>query len=292
MITVASLFLDVRDTAGIVQIVVDPDVVTGTDVHRLRGEYVVRVEGQVRHRPDGTVNDAIPTGEVEVGVTALEVLSEAETPPFPIDDRIDADEVLRLRHRYLDLRRPRLQRNLRIRARERDAAQLARRAGVRRSRDADADRVHSGRRTRLRRSVAALAGLVLRVAAEPAAVQAAVDGRRPRSLLPDRPLPARRRPPRRSPVRVHAARRRDELRRRRRRHGGDRARGARRRRGGQRHAPGRGRHDDLAPGDGALRLRQARRALRPRAHGSRRGVRGHRVPRVPVAERQGHVPPR
>jgi aspartyl-tRNA synthetase len=111
------LFLDVRDTAGIVQIVVDPAVVTDTDVHRVRGEYVVRVEGSVRHRPEGTVNDAIPTGEVEVGVTALEVLSEAETPPFPIDDRIDADEVLRLRHRYLDLRRPRLQRNLRIRAR-------------------------------------------------------------------------------------------------------------------------------------------------------------------------------
>jgi aspartyl-tRNA synthetase len=111
------LFLDVRDTAGIVQVVVDPAVVTDTDVHRVRGEYVVRVEGSVRHRPDGTVNDTIPTGEVEVGVTALEVLSEAETPPFPIDDRIDADEVLRLRYRYLDLRRPRLQRNLRIRAR-------------------------------------------------------------------------------------------------------------------------------------------------------------------------------
>ena len=111
------LFLDVRDTAGIVQAVVDPEIVSDTDVHRVRGEYVVRVEGQVRHRPEGTVNDSIPTGEVEVGVTTLEVLSEAETPPFPIDDRIDADEVLRLRHRYLDLRRPRLQRNLRIRAR-------------------------------------------------------------------------------------------------------------------------------------------------------------------------------
>jgi aspartyl-tRNA synthetase len=111
------IFFDVRDTAGIVQVVVDPDLVIDTDVHRLRGEYVVRVQGQVRHRPEGTVNDGIPTGEVEVGVTSLEVLSEAETPPFPIDDRIDADEVLRLRHRYLDLRRPRMQRNLRVRAR-------------------------------------------------------------------------------------------------------------------------------------------------------------------------------
>ncbi|MEX1009543.1 MAG: aspartate--tRNA ligase [Acidimicrobiia bacterium] len=111
------VFLDVRDTAGIVQVVVDPESPRGADAHRVRGEYVVRVEGPVRARPEGTVNDTLPTGAVEVAATLLEVLSEADTSPFPIDDRIDADEVLRLRHRYLDLRRPRLQRNLRIRAR-------------------------------------------------------------------------------------------------------------------------------------------------------------------------------
>ena len=111
------VFLDIRDTAGIVQVVVDPESPGGTAAHRVRGEYVVRVEGSVRPRPEGTVNDTLPTGAVEVGATVLEVLSEAETVPFPIDDRIDADEVLRLRHRYLDLRRPRMQRNLRIRAR-------------------------------------------------------------------------------------------------------------------------------------------------------------------------------
>ncbi len=110
------VFLDVRDTAGIVQVVVDPDQLAGGDVHRVRGEYVVQIEGAVRHRPDGTVNDTLPTGEVEVAASTLTVLSEAETPPFPIDDRIEADEILRLRHRYLDLRRPRLQRNLRVRA--------------------------------------------------------------------------------------------------------------------------------------------------------------------------------
>src|SRR5436190_776077 len=82
-----------------------------------RRDHGVRVGGPVRARPEGTVNDALPTGEVEVAASALEVLSEADTPTFPIDDRIEADEVLRLRHRYLDLRRPRLQRNLRIRAR-------------------------------------------------------------------------------------------------------------------------------------------------------------------------------
>ena len=69
----------------------------------------------------------LPTGEVEVGATAVEVLNEAEPPPFPIDDRIDVDEVLRLRHRYLDLRRPRMQRNLRMRARV-NAAMRARRS--------------------------------------------------------------------------------------------------------------------------------------------------------------------
>src|SRR3954454_8136195 len=110
------VFLDVRDVAGIVQVVVDPQQPVGTDVHRVRIEYVVRVEGNVRHRPEGTVNDTLPTGEVEVVATALEVLNESDTPPFPVDDRIDADEMLRLRHRYVDLRRPRLQRNLHVRA--------------------------------------------------------------------------------------------------------------------------------------------------------------------------------
>jgi aspartyl-tRNA synthetase len=109
------VFFDVRDTAGIVQVVADPEH-HGDEVHRIRGEYVVRVEGAVRHRPEGTVNDALPTGEVEVAATSIEVLSESDTVPFPIDDRVESDEVLRLRHRYLDLRRPRMQRNLRIRA--------------------------------------------------------------------------------------------------------------------------------------------------------------------------------
>jgi aspartyl-tRNA synthetase len=110
------VFLDVRDVAGIVQVVVDPELGVGADVHRVRNEYVVRVTGRVRHRPEGTVNEALPTGEVEIAASELEVLNEAETPPFPVDDRIEADENLRLRHRYVDLRRPRLQRNLRVRA--------------------------------------------------------------------------------------------------------------------------------------------------------------------------------
>jgi aspartyl-tRNA synthetase len=110
------VFLDVRDAAGLVQVVVDPGL-AGLDVaHRLRSEWVVRVKGDVRPRPAGTVNPEMSTGEVEVVARNVEVLSEAEPPPFPLDDRVEVDEVLRLKHRYLDLRRVPMQRNLRLRA--------------------------------------------------------------------------------------------------------------------------------------------------------------------------------
>ena len=110
------VFLDVRDTAGLVQVVIDPDQPGCDDAHRVRNEWVLRIEGTVRPRPEGTVNADLPTGEIEVGATAVEVLNEAEPPPFPLDDRVDVDEVLRLRYRYLDLRRVPMQHNLRIRA--------------------------------------------------------------------------------------------------------------------------------------------------------------------------------
>jgi aspartyl-tRNA synthetase len=103
-------FIDLRDHTGVVQCVVD-------GAHDLRSEFVVRITGTVRARPEGTTNDALATGGVEVGDCAVEVLSAALPPPFPIDERADAvDEIIRLRYRYLDLRRDRMQRNLRIRA--------------------------------------------------------------------------------------------------------------------------------------------------------------------------------
>jgi aspartyl-tRNA synthetase len=103
-------FVDVRDHTGVVQCVVDNTV----DV---RSEYVVRVTGVVRHRPEGTVNANLPTGEIELGECSVEVLRTATPPPFPIDARADeVDENVRLQYRYLDLRRERMQRNLRIRA--------------------------------------------------------------------------------------------------------------------------------------------------------------------------------
>lgn len=110
------VFLDLRDAAGVVQVVIDPEVSGLAEGHRVRNEWVLRVEGEVRHRPEGTVNLDMVTGRIEVGVERFTVLSEAEPSPFPIDERTEVDEALRLRHRYLDLRRDAMQRNLRLRA--------------------------------------------------------------------------------------------------------------------------------------------------------------------------------
>ena len=103
-------FVDLRDHTGIVQCVVD-------HAHDVRSEFVLRITGTVRRRPEGTVNPRLATGEVEVGDCEVEVLSRAEPLPFPLTDRVGADETVRLRHRYVDLRRDNMQRNLRIRAR-------------------------------------------------------------------------------------------------------------------------------------------------------------------------------
>jgi aspartyl-tRNA synthetase len=112
------VFLDLRDATGIVQVVADPAGVEGGDVHELRREWVLRVCGELRRRPAGTENPALGTGTVEVAARRLEVLNRAEPPPMRLDDRGgEVDEVLRLRHRYLDLRRPSMQANLRLRAR-------------------------------------------------------------------------------------------------------------------------------------------------------------------------------
>jgi aspartyl-tRNA synthetase len=102
-------FVDLRDWSGIVQCVVDGSV-------DLRSEYVVAVSGVVRRRPEGMENPALATGQVEVGECTVEVLSVAEPPPFLVEDRAEVDEAVRLRHRYVDLRRPRMQANLRLRA--------------------------------------------------------------------------------------------------------------------------------------------------------------------------------
>jgi aspartyl-tRNA synthetase len=110
------VFIDVRDRDGISQAVFDPgQELPFETAQTLRSEDVVRVQGAVRRRPPGTENPKLATGEVEIAAEAIEVLSRSQTPPFPVATDSDVDESLRLRYRYLDLRRPRLQRNLTVR---------------------------------------------------------------------------------------------------------------------------------------------------------------------------------
>ena len=110
-------FIDLRDTAGFVQVVfnssANPDAHAAA--HELRNEYCIRIVGEVRRRSGATVNDKIPTGEVEVAAASVEVFSRAETPPFQLDEHQEVNEDLRLKYRYLDLRRPKMQANLQLR---------------------------------------------------------------------------------------------------------------------------------------------------------------------------------
>jgi len=116
------IFIDIRDREGRTQTVFDPSDLTPelfAQAAALRSECVVSITGKVRHRPAGTNNAKIATGEIEVGVTALEVLNMAEVLPFPVDDPEIANKVneeLRLQYRYLDLRRPEMARNLKVRS--------------------------------------------------------------------------------------------------------------------------------------------------------------------------------
>lgn len=111
------IFIELRDRHGITQIVFEPHY--NSESHeqgkKLRSEFVISIEGKVRKRPDGTENLNLPTGQIDVMVNKLIILNQAETPPFPIEDGIDAHEDLRLKYRYLDLRRNEMQKNLLLR---------------------------------------------------------------------------------------------------------------------------------------------------------------------------------
>jgi len=108
------IFIDLRDRAGVTQIAFSVD--SGIEAHALaedvRSEYVISAKGEVFARPEGTVNGNLPTGEVEVYIDELEVLNTSKTPPFPLEDDTDAAEPLRLKYRYMDLRRPSIQKVL------------------------------------------------------------------------------------------------------------------------------------------------------------------------------------
>ncbi len=113
------IFIDLRDRWGVVQVVVDP--VNSKAAHAaaeaVRSEHVLSVQGKVRPRPEGTENPNLGTGQIEVITDHIYVLNTSKTPPFPISDEVDVDELVRLKYRYLDLRRPTMQEKLILRHR-------------------------------------------------------------------------------------------------------------------------------------------------------------------------------
>jgi len=113
------IFIDLRDTGGVVQTVFNPEISPSClkTAEEMRNEYVVRVTGEVVARPAGTENSGIPTGAIEVIVKDTEILNTSNTPPFYINEEVEVDENLRLKYRYLDLRRPRMRENLLLRHR-------------------------------------------------------------------------------------------------------------------------------------------------------------------------------
>ena len=113
------IFVDLRDREGITQVVFNPEIhaEVHAKAHGLRSEYVIGVRGTVEGRPDGMINPNLATGEIEVMVSELRIFNEAATPPFQIEERIDVSENIRLQHRHIDLRRPRIQKNIVVRHR-------------------------------------------------------------------------------------------------------------------------------------------------------------------------------
>ncbi|MEE0458573.1 MAG: aspartate--tRNA ligase, partial [Anaerovibrio sp.] len=114
------IFVDLRDRSGLVQVVIDEAAIGEEAFHKaetIRNEFVVAVRGNVRARSQETVNPNMETGMIEIVVEELRILNSAKTPPFYIQDGIEVDEMLRLKYRYLDLRRPEMQRNLMLRHR-------------------------------------------------------------------------------------------------------------------------------------------------------------------------------
>lgn len=111
------IFIDLRDREGLVQVVCNPeDAECFAVAERVRSEYVLKIEGQVQLRPAGSENPDLKSGKIEIIAKQLEILNTSETPPFPLNELLDVNEDIRLRHRYIDLRRPEMHQRLRMRA--------------------------------------------------------------------------------------------------------------------------------------------------------------------------------
>ena len=182
------IFIDLRDREGLLQVVFDPDrAEIFADAERIRSEYVLKVKGLVRPRPDGTVNPNMRTGKVEVLAHELEILNKSETPPFHHDEQ--ANEDIRLKYRYLDLRRENMLGNLMLRHK----VTVAMRSFLDSHGFIDVETPMLTRATPegardLHRPEPHQPGQVFRVAAVAADLQAAADDGGSRSLLPDRAL--------------------------------------------------------------------------------------------------------
>lgn len=110
------IFIDLRDRSGLIQVVFDPDAPETFKVaESVRSEYVLKIQGAVRMRPDGTINPNMATGEIEVLASQIDILNRSETPPFPLDGDIEVNEETRLKYRYIDLRRKEMQEKMRFR---------------------------------------------------------------------------------------------------------------------------------------------------------------------------------
>ena len=205
------IFIDVRDREGRTQTVFDPSDLPKELFERaaaLRSECVVSVTGNVRQRPAGTNNPKIPTGEVEIVVKELEVLNVAEVLPFPVDDPEAAGKVneeLRLKYRYLDLRRPEMARNLRLRSKVATATRVFMdEQGFLEVETPTLFKSTPGRRAGVSGAGPDQPRPVLRAAAITAAVQADPHGGRHRKIFPARALLPRRGFAGRPPAGVHA----------------------------------------------------------------------------------------
>ncbi len=208
------LFIDLRDHYGLTQVVADPDSPAFKVAETLRAEWVVRIDGKVRKRPEGTENPDLPTGAVEVYIREIEVLGPAAELPMPVFGDQEYPEEIRLKYRFLDLRRDKLHQNIMmrgqvidsIRRRMKESGFFEFQTPILTASSPEGARDYPG-------AVAAASRKVLRAAAGAAAVQAAHHGRGLRPLFPDRAvLPRRGRARRPFARRVLSARPRDELR--------------------------------------------------------------------------------
>ena len=206
------IFIDLRDRSGLVQLVVHPQ--SSGDAFAiaedLRSEHVISAEGEIVKRAPENVNPNLATGEIEIHVRSLERLAASETPPFPVDEDTPVDEMIRLQHRMIDLRRENMREAMQLRHRiiatmrdvlnERDFLEIETPILTRSTPEGARDFLVPSRLQ---------PGSWYALPQSPQLFKQLLDDERLRALLPDRALLPRRGPARRPPARVHPARRRD-----------------------------------------------------------------------------------